>query len=136
MARGTDSPSWSFRLLHGAGWVLIGVAVVGLLAEAPSGQLGSRIGGAALFGTTGAAAVAAARLAKRRSDWGRRLGMLATVGMLVIAWALTARPTGHLFSILFGVALLVVGSIVGWRLLRSRRPGRSSDQAEGGPDVT
>ena len=135
MAAASDPPPWTIRLLQYAGWVLIGIAVVGLLAEAPPGQLGSRIGGAALLGTTGAVAVAAARLAKRRPDWGRRLGMLATVGMLVIAWSLTARPTGHPFSIFFGVALLAVGSIVGWRLLRSRRPGRSSGQTEGGPDV-
>ena len=115
--------------------MLIGLAVVGLLAEAPPGQLGSRIGGAALLGTTGAVAVAAARLARRRPDWGRRLGLIAAGGMLFIGWGLTTRPTSNLFTVVLGVALVVVGSVVGWHLLQWRRPRRPSGQTEGGPDV-
>jgi hypothetical protein len=121
-------------LLQGTGWALIGVAVVGLLAESPPGTLSSRIAGAALVATTGAAAVTAARLVRRQPDWARRLGLMAAGGMLFLAWIWTTRPSSNLFTVLLGVALLAVGSIVSWQLLRWR-PGRSSGQTENGPDV-
>jgi uncharacterized membrane protein HdeD (DUF308 family) len=134
MARGSDPSPWTVRLLQGTGWALIGVAVVGLLAEAPPGTLGSRIAGAALLATTGAVAIIAARLVRRQPKCGRRLGLLAAGGMLFIAWIATTRPSSNLFTVLLGLALLAVGSIVGWQLLRWR-PGRWSSQAEDGPDV-
>jgi uncharacterized membrane protein HdeD (DUF308 family) len=133
MTRGSDPSPWTVRLLQGTGLALIGLAIVGLLAEASPGTLGSRIAGGALLATTGAAAVMATRLVRRQPEWGRRLGLLAVAGMLFIAWIVTTRPTSNPFTVLLGVALLAVGSIVGWRLLR--RPGRSSGQAEDRPDI-
>jgi hypothetical protein len=130
-----DPSRWTGRLLRGTGWALIGLAIVGLLAEAPPSELGSRIAGAALIATTGAVAVTAARLVRRQPDWGRRLGLLAASGMLFIAWIVTTRPTSNPITVLLGVALLVVGAIVGWQLLRRSRPGRSSVETENGPDV-
>jgi hypothetical protein len=111
-AAGADPSPRTLRLLRWAGWTLLGLTVVGLLAESPPGQLGSRIAGAALVATTGGAALVAARLA-RRQPWGRRLGLLAAGGMLFFGWAVTTRPASNLLTVLLGVALIVVGSVVG-----------------------
>jgi hypothetical protein len=131
---GADPSPRTFRLLRWTGWALLALTVLGLLAEAPAGQLGSRIAGAALVGTTGVAAVVAARLARRRPAWGRWLGLLSAGGMLLTGWLVTTRPTNNLLTVVIGLALVVVGSVVAWQLVRRRAAG-SSGQAEDGSNV-
>ena len=134
VAGGADPSPRTFPLLQWTGWALLALTVLGLLAEAPPGQLGSRIAGATLVATTGAAGVVAARLARRRPAWGRWLGLLSAGGMLFTGWLVTTRPTSNLLTVIIGLALVVVGSVVAWQLVR-RRPARSSGQAEDRSDV-
>jgi hypothetical protein len=98
------------------------LAAVALTGDADPGREGSRATGSVLIGGIGFIAVAGAWLLPRRPRIGRIVGLVASAGILLIGWILTQTTRGGLASVIVGVAVVIVGLVIGQRLLRGRLP--------------
>lgn len=118
----SQPPRTAVRLLWLTGIGLDVLAILGLLADAEPEQLAGRILGAAVIAGVGAVSMVAAIMARSRPTVTRRLGLAAAGGMLFVAWLVLTRPESGGFTILVGLALLVIGAIIAWQLYRWPRP--------------
>ena len=128
-----ELPRRAIRLLWLTGIGLDVFAIMGLLADADPQRMGSRILGAIILAAIGAVAMVAAIMARSRPLLARRLGLVASAGMLFVAWLVLSRPWTSPFTVVIGRVLLTVGASVAWQLYRWR--GTPSGEPEDGANL-
>jgi hypothetical protein len=113
----SDVPDAARWILWVAGAIGLFITTAGLLGDVDPERRGSRLLGAALFGTTSVAAVGSAWLMPRRPRIGRALGILAGAGGMFLGWVIT-QSADELPGVLVGVAIAGCAAFVAWRLAR------------------